>query len=210
VAVIHRIYNITTFTTQDENEYDILFHYLTHEDIPEWALARVQEIETIRLQNRNISFIPQWFENLHNLRHLYIISCHNLHTLPDIFYGTPSMEFLSIIETPIEYLPKSAESLHNLKKLYINTPSMNLTTFNFSQMTLLEEVGFGTIKSLVLSDSVGTLSNLRSLVVYSCGNFESVPSWIYNLKGLEDLRMIDTGLFFGDTFIFRFACIKNA
>ena len=170
--------------------HEVLSLYLRSETIPDWALARVQQLDSISVSDGDISFVPQWFGKLHTLRELKFKSCSALTRLPEIFDGLERLEYFSIEQTPIRLLPRSLGNVATLKTLFIADAPVDLAAFNFTGLRTIDTIRLNHVVGLSLHDSIGSLLTLKTLVIFGCAMELRLPASLGDLSSLETLAMM--------------------
>ena len=168
---------------------DILNIYLHSEEIPAAALAVVQEMDEIIVQDSNLRFIPKWFGSLYKLKRLIIRACPQITSIPDIFQGMVGLEVFVLVETPVDHLPLSFEGMSQLKLLNIASLASNFTLFDFSQMHSLERLHIYNIRNITLPVSLAKASALNFLSMHACNEMPEFPTIIRNLTSLQTLTL---------------------
>jgi Leucine-rich repeat (LRR) protein len=117
--------------------------------------------------NSQLRRLPQSFAQLKTLRYLSLDYCENLNlsqVLP-LLGQLPNLKHLSF---RVKEIPEEIQFLKNIESLHIE-----------------KEYGQETV---ILSDKIGTLSQLKNLYLNNCGLMQ-IPNWITQLENLEYLSL---------------------
>ena len=133
-----------------------------------YKLLRQKQITNLNLENNKISIIPEWIQELTNLKVLYLSS----NPINDIGPLTPlaDLEVIHLNNNRITHIPDDITNLGRLKRLFING-------------NLLDN----------LPGSLGQLKELKFLLAAE-NNIENISENLFDLPKLETLNLFNNRL----------------
>ena len=131
-------------------------------------LLQQKQITNLNLENNQISVVPEWIQELTNLKVLYLSS----NAIDDIHHLTalPGLEVLHLNDNRISRIPNNVTNWGRLKRLFING-------------NLLDK----------LPASLGQLQELKILLAAE-NNIEDIPEDFFSLSNLETLNLFQNRL----------------
>ncbi len=150
-----------------------------------------KELSNLNLEGNRITVIPEWINELKNLRVLYLSN----NEISDIepLGNLKKLEVLHLSSNRIEQIPSSIGQLINLKRLYLNYNSIGAVNDVIAKLESLTQLLLASNKICSISENLGNLSKLEVLNLLD-NKLEALPSSIGKLGQLEYLQISENKL----------------
>ncbi len=148
---------------------------------PNW-LGELIWLEELKLNNNNLSNIPDWVKNLKNLK-ILIMYENEIQTIPEWIGSLNKLKKLSLNLNRITNLPPSICNLKKLEILDLDFNEIEELPESIGEMICLKKLNLGYNQLVTLPNSLGNLINLRELDLRK-NKLVILPVSISNLKNL--------------------------
>ncbi|KAF3783300.1 TMV resistance protein [Nymphaea thermarum] len=164
--------------------------------LPEW-IGGLKSLENLNILGTKIEKVPESIEGLINLQSISAGFCKSLANLPYSFGNLKNLRYLDLQSTNMQELPDSIGLLGNLEKLSLSgcsnlkvLPSSVGLLKNLKELEAGEDSNSGRIGGVTeLPETIGSLTNLRRLILQTCVCLYSLPSSLTSLSQLETLNV---------------------
>lgn len=179
-------------------EFNTHFHHAARADLVEiWfdsdlLSAHVQALDTLDLRDKGLHKLPNYIEQLPNLKNLYLFAtC--LSKLPDFIGNLEHLEHLLININELVTLPKSLSKLQNLKHLGLRKNKFTVVPECIGDLQNLKELDLGDNEIYCLPEF---LANLKQLEVLSLAKMpiQKLPDFIQEFTNLKHLYLFGSNV----------------
>lgn len=144
-------------------------------------------INTLWLQENQITDIPESVENLTNLMYLYLHS-NKISNIPESIGSLTKLKMLDLGDNQITSIPESIGNLTQLENLTLNNNALLSLPENIASLTKLSNLEINGNQLTMLPSDIGNLTNLKILYAYD-NELTALPTSIGNLTSLERLNV---------------------
>ncbi|KAJ0954899.1 putative TIR domain, P-loop containing nucleoside triphosphate hydrolase [Helianthus annuus] len=160
------------------------------EEVPE-ALGQLECLEELRLNCRNLEYLPDTICMLKHLKKLFLISCLYLKELPDDVGQLESLEEVYLSQCyNLSNFPNSIYMLKHLKMIVLESCGrIEELPEALTPLECLEGLHLRDTDVRHLPDSICMLKHLKKLILQHCVLLEKLPEDVGQLESLEELNL---------------------
>nr|XP_027065757.1 putative disease resistance protein RGA3 [Coffea arabica] len=157
------------------------------------CVSRFMHLRTLDLSHSSFEMLPSSIGELKRLKYFDLSSNCSIQTVPNSIGKLHCLLILrAALCTQLTELPKDAEDLISLRHLYLTTKQESFPDKSVGCLSSLRSLSLYSCKNLVsLSDELKHLRNLRTLTIVDCPKLTFLPSSMKYLTALENLYIID-------------------
>ncbi|XP_027174173.1 putative disease resistance protein RGA1 [Coffea eugenioides] len=157
------------------------------------CVSRFMHLRTLDLSHSSFEMLPSSIGELKRLKYFDLSSNCSIQTVPNSIGKLHCLLILrAALCTQLTELPKDAEDLISLRHLYLTTKQESFPDRSVGCLSSLRSLSLYSCKNLVsLSDELKHLRNLRTLTIVDCPKLTFLPSSMKYLTALENLYIID-------------------
>ena len=150
-------------------------------------ICSMTSLERLWVSHNNLSSIPDQFDQLSNLRELFLH--HNaLPNLPMPLCGLPNLQILWLSSNQITEVPSEIKNLKSLKRLHLDHNLIDVFPAGICELTQLEILYLNHNQIKFIPDSIGKIANLRRVSLHF-NKISTVPEGFIHLASLEFVNL---------------------